>query len=240
MRRSLVPLLLCLVLSAGCATRTALPSPTLGPAASDAVTLVRSLADRSAEQGTVRFEAETTMSSRRVHQSGDLVRAGTTRLLTLREDPVDVVVVADAGYSRSSGGSWTRLNRADRTPLKSGASVEALADEVDPRSVVSSLRGALLVETRDDPVDGTPARRYTLLVDLRVQAEQTLDPTRRTQLMAAYEAGFTATATVWVGPGDLPMRVEQMVKTLEDKPFQQTTHTFTSWNADLRVTAPAS
>ncbi|MFI9814765.1 hypothetical protein [Saccharothrix variisporea] len=240
MRKSLVPLLLCLVLSAGCTTRTALPSPTLGPAAPDAVTLVRSLVDRSAEQGTVRFESSTTMSSRRVHQSGDLVRAHDARLLNLREDAVDVVVVADAGYTRSSGGDWTRLNRTDRTPVKSGASVETLADEVDPRSVVASLRGALLVETREDTVDGVAARRYTLLVDLRVQAEQTTDPTRRTQLMAAYEAGFTATATVWVGPGDLPMRVEQTMKTLEDKPFQQTTHTFTDWNADLRVTAPTS
>ncbi|MEJ2858460.1 MULTISPECIES: hypothetical protein [unclassified Saccharothrix] len=238
MRKSLVPLLLCLVLSAGCTTRTPLPPPTLGPAAPDAVTLVRTLVDRSAEQGTVRFESSTTMSSRRVQQSGDLVRAQNARLLTLHEDTVDVVVLADAGYSRSSGGTWTRLNRADRTPLKSGASVETLADEVDPRSVVASLRGSLLVETQDDTADGVAVRRYTLLVDLRIQAELATDPIRRTQLMAAYEAGFTATATVWVGPGDLPMRVEQTTKTLEDKPFQQTTHTYTNWNADLRVTAP--
>ncbi|WP_309115942.1 hypothetical protein [Saccharothrix sp.] len=238
MRRSLVPLLLCLGLLTGCTTRTALPAPTLGPAATDATTLVRSLADRSAEQYSVRFEAEQTMSSRRIHQQGDLVRSQDTRLLSLREDSVDVVVVPEAGYSRSSGGTWTRLGRVDRTPVKSGASVEALADEVDPRSVAQSLRGSLLVETRDEDLDGTPTHRYTLLVDLRVQAEQTADPARRNQLMAAYESGFTATATVWVGPGDLPVRVEQTLKTLEDKIFQQTVHTYTDWNANLKITAP--
>ncbi|XVV01586.1 hypothetical protein ACQPW3_29905 [Actinosynnema sp. CA-248983] len=240
MRRSLVvPLLLCLGLSAGCTTRTALPTPTLGPVAPDATTLVRSLADRSAEQYSVRFEAEQTMSSRRIHQQGDLVRSEDTRLLSLREDSVDVVVVPEAGYSRSSGGAWTRLSRVDRTPVKSGASVESLADEVDPRTVTQSLRGSLLVETRDEELDGTQTRRYTLLVDLRVQADHTADPTRRTQLMAAYESGFTATATVWVGPGDLPVRVEQTLTTLEDKTFQHTVHTYTDWNANLRITAPA-
>ncbi|CAL9392649.1 hypothetical protein SUDANB95_01283 [Actinosynnema sp. ALI-1.44] len=240
MRRSLVPLLLCLVLSAGCTTRTALPTPTLGPPAPDAGTLVRALVDRSAEQYSVRFEAEQTMSSRRIRQEGGLVRSRDARLVSLREDSVDVVVLADAGYSRSGGGGWTRLSRVDRAPIKSGAPVEAVADEVDPRSVVGSLRGSLLVQTGEETIDGTPTRRYTLLVDLRVQADQTADPTRRTQLMAAYESGFTATATVWVGPGDLPVRVEQTLKTLEDKTFQQTEHTFRDWNADIRVTAPTS
>ncbi|MBB5959206.1 hypothetical protein FHS29_005826 [Saccharothrix tamanrassetensis] len=240
MRRSVVPLLLCVGVLTGCAAeRTPLPAPTLEPVARDTAGLVKALVSRADEQYSVRFDAETTMSGRRVRVDGGLLRAREGRLLTLREDAVDVVVVADAGYARTNGGSWKRLNRADRAPLKSGSTVEGIVDEVDPRSVVASLRGALIVENADETVDGVPTRRYTMLVDLRSQAEQTPELAHRAQLLAAYESGFTATAVVWVGPGNLPVRVEQTMKTLEDNVFQRTVHRYADWNADIRVVAPA-
>ncbi|CCH33665.1 hypothetical protein ABZ816_22315 [Actinosynnema sp. NPDC047251] len=238
MRWSAVPLLLCVVLAAGCASRTAVPEPTLEPVARDASSLVTSLVARVEGQYSVRFDAETAMSGRKVRAEGGLVRSRDARLVMLREDNVEVVVLPDAGYLRSDGGSWTRLGRTDRAGVKSGVAVDGLADEVDPRSVVSALRGSLVVETGDESLDGVPTHRYTMLVDLRSQAEQTSDVTHRSQLLAAYESGFTATAVLWVGPGGLPVRVEQVLKTLEDNIFQRTQHRFTNWNTDLRIVAP--
>lgn len=241
MRKSAVALVLAAVGLAGCAERTGLPAPTLGPAAADSTALVSTVAARAEEQGSVRFAAETTLSGLRVTLDGGLLRSREGRLLSLRQDAsTEVVVLADAGYSRTSGGSWTRLGLADRSPVRAGATVAGLPDEVDPSAVVRSLTGSLLVAQADEEVDGVPTRRYTLLGDLRMQAERTADTTRRAQLLAAYESGFTASATVWVGPGDLPVRVEQTLKTLEDNVFQQTVHRFTDWNADIRVTAPAT
>ncbi|MEV0679617.1 hypothetical protein AB0I60_24135 [Actinosynnema sp. NPDC050436] len=238
MRRSLVPSLLCVVLAAGCATRTALPEPTLEPVARDAASLVSSLVSRVDGQYSVRFDSETALSGRRVRAEGGLVRSRDARLVTLREGDVEVVVLAEAGYLRSGGGAWTRLGRTDRAGVKSGVAMDGVADEVDPRSVVAALRGSLVVETGTEPVDGVPTHRYTMLVDLRLQAEQTSDVTHRSQLLAAYESGFTATAVLWVGPGGLPVRVEQVMKTLEDTVFQRTQHRFTDWNSDLRIVAP--
>ncbi|TQM84059.1 hypothetical protein FHX81_6497 [Saccharothrix saharensis] len=241
MRRSAVALVLAGVALAGCAERTPLPAPTLGPVVDDSATLVTGLAARADEQRSVRFRTETTMTGLRVDLDGGLLRAREGRLVSLRQDSsTDVVVLADAGYSRTDGGTWTRLDLADRAPVRADTTVAGLADEVDPASVVESLAGSLLVDKGDERLDGVPTRRYTLLVDLRVQAERTPDSSRRAQLLAAYESGFTASATVWVGPGDLPVRVEQVLRTLEDNVFQRTLHVFTDWNADIRVTAPVS
>ncbi len=241
MRRSVVALVLAAVALAGCAERTPLPTPTLGPVVDDSATLLTTLADRADEQRSVRFRAETTMTGLRVTLDGGLLRAREDRLVSLRQDSsTDVVVLADAGYSRTDGGTWTRLDLTDRAPVRADTTVAGLADEVDPASVVESLAGSLLVEKAEEQVEGVPTRRYTLLVDLRVQAGRTPDSSRRAQLLAAYESGFTASATVWVGPGDLPVRVDQVLKTLEDNVFLRTEHRFTDWNADIRVTAPVS
>ena len=241
MRRSVVALVLAGVSLAGCAERTPVPAPTLGPAVADSAALITGLAARADEQRSLRFQAETTMTGLRVTLDGGLLRAREGRLVSLRQDSsTDVVVLADAGYSRTDGGTWTRLDLAERAPVRADTTVAGLADEVDPASVVESLAGSLLVETGDERLDGVPTRRYTLLLDLRVQAERTLDSSRRAQLLGAYDSGFTASATVWVGPGDLPVRVEQVLKTLEDNVFQRTLHRFTDWNADIRVSAPIS
>ncbi|MFD1147132.1 hypothetical protein [Saccharothrix hoggarensis] len=241
MRRSVVALALVAVGLAGCAERTGLPTPTLGPAADDSATLITTLAARADEQRSVRFDAETTLSGLKVTLDGGLLRAREGRLLALRDDSdTDVVVLADAGYSRTSGGPWTRHDLAERAPVRSDTTVAGLPDEVDPAAVVKSLAGSLIVAQGDETLDGVPTRRYTLLVDLRTQAEQTRDAARRGRLQAAYQSGFTASATVWVGPGDLPVRVDQVLKTLEDNVFQRTLHRFADWNADIRVTAPTS
>ncbi|PSL53026.1 hypothetical protein B0I31_110117 [Saccharothrix carnea] len=241
MRRSVVAVVLASVALAGCAERTPLPAPTLGPVAEDSATLIAGVATRADEQRSVRFTAETTMTGLRVTLDGGLLRARADRLVSLRQDSsTDVVVLADAGYSRTDGGTWTRLDLAERAPVRADTTVAGLADEVDPASVVRSLAGSLLVEEGEERLDGVPTRRYALLVDLRQQAERTPDSSRRAQLLAAYESGFTASATVWVGPGDLPVRVEQVLKTLEDNVFQRTEHRFADWNADIRVTAPVS
>ncbi|MFJ6675531.1 hypothetical protein ACIQMJ_30875 [Actinosynnema sp. NPDC091369] len=241
MRRSVVALVLAAVALAGCAERTPLPAPTLGPVVDDSAALVTGLAARADEQRSVRFGTETTMTGLRVNLDGGLLRAREGRLVSLRQDSsTDVVVLADAGYSRTGDGTWTRLDLTDRAPVRADTTVAGLADEVDPASVVRSLAGSLLVDKGDEQLDGVPTRRYTLLLDLRGQAERTPDSSRRAQLLAAYESGFTASATVWVGPGDLPVRVEQVLKTLEDNVFQRTLHRFTDWNADIRVTAPVS
>lgn len=241
MRKSVVALVLALVGLAGCAERTGLPTPTLGPVVDDSASLIKIVAARAAEQGSVRFDAETTMSGLHVTLAGDLLRAREGRLMSLRQDSsTEVVVMADAAYSRTSGGSWAKLGMADRAPVRADTTVAGLPDEVDPSSVVKSLAGSLVVTKGDEELDGVPTRRYTMLVDLRQQAERTSDITRRSHLLAAYESGFTASATVWVGPGDLPVRVEQVLKTLEDNVFQRSLHRFTDWNADIRVTAPIS
>ncbi|MFC6088459.1 hypothetical protein [Saccharothrix lopnurensis] len=238
MRRAAVAFVLAAVLS-GCAERTGLPEPTLGPVLDDSAALVALVGGRADEQRSVRFDAETTMSGLDVGLNGDLVRAREGRLVSLTDSATDVVVLADAGWSRGPGGAWTRHELADRAPVRADTTVAGLPDEVDPAAVVRSLAGSLVVSRDDVDLDGVPTHRYTMLVDLRRQADRTTGTTRRAQLMAAYESGFTATATVWVGPGDLPVRVEQVMKTLDENVFQRTLHRFTDWNADLRVTAPA-
>lgn len=239
MRRAVVAFVLAAVLS-GCSGRTGLPEPALGPALDDSASLVALVGARAAEQGTVRFEARTSMTGLTVALSGDLVRAREGRRLSLTDSMTEVVVLADEGWSRTPGAAWTRHGPAERAPVRVDSTFAGLPDEVDPAAVVRSLAGGLVVTTGEEEVDGAPTRRYTMLVDLRRQADRTTDATRRAQLVAAYESGFTATATVWVGPGDLPVRVEQVMKTLDENVFQRTLHRFTDWNADLRVNAPAA
>ncbi|GAA3875870.1 hypothetical protein GCM10022243_45980 [Saccharothrix violaceirubra] len=223
----------------GCTARTPLPAPTPGEVFEDAPPLVVSLSERAQAQSSVRFTTETTMSGRTVRLEGGLLRAREGRLVALREDSViDVVSLADKGFARTSGAAWTRHATDDRVPGRTGMAFADVADTVDPVAVVESLGGSLLVASEADTVNGVATHRYTVLVDLRQQAGNVTDPEARARLNAAYASGFTASATVWVGPGDLPVKVEQVLKTLEDKDFRRTVHTFTDWNADIRVVAP--
>ncbi|QFZ22189.1 hypothetical protein [Saccharothrix syringae] len=237
MRRALVVFALA-ALVAGCAQRTGLPAPTLGPALDDSAALVSVVAGRADEQRSVRFDSENAMGGLRVELNGDLLRAREGRLVALSDATTDVVVLADAGWSRTSGGAWTRHDLADRAPVRADTTVAGLPDEVDPAAVVRSLEGGLVVEKAEEELDGAPTRRYTMLVNLRQQAERTRDTTRRAQLLAADESGFTAIATVWVGAGDLPVRVEQVLRTQEETVFQRVEHRFTDWNADIRIGTP--
>ncbi|MEU5693913.1 hypothetical protein [Actinosynnema sp. NPDC020468] len=241
MRRSVVALLVAVGLLAGCAERTALPEPTLSPAVKDTATLVRVLTSRAAEQRSVRFTARTGIPGRVVELTGGLLRTPEGRLLTAREDGVtDLVVTAEAGFSRESGAPWVRHGLAERLQGRSATTSVGLVDEVDPVDVADGLTGGMIVEVGGEALDGVTTRRYTMLVDLRQQAARTPDPDLRGRLLGAYDSGFTGTAVVWVGPGDLPVKVEQTLTTLEDKVFLQTTHTFTDWNSDVRVRAPIS
>lgn len=237
MLRSSVPLLLAACLLAGCGERTSLPEPTLGPVAERSDELAASLSARSGGQRSVRFTAEQVKEGRTTVVEGGLVRAPEGRFVSLAAPPVELVVLPGAGYSRSADGMWTRHELGDRVPVADVA-VSEVPDVVDPAAVVEPLRSGLLVDSGEDTVDGVRTRRYAVQVDLRLQAERTFDNERRAGLLSAYDRGFTATAAVWVGPGELPVRVEQVVRTSEGEVVESRTHHYTDWNADIRVTAP--
>ncbi|WP_189224757.1 hypothetical protein [Saccharothrix coeruleofusca] len=230
-------LLLVGCLLAGCAERTSLPEPTLGPVATSGDELATALINRSVEQRSVRFTAEQTLQGRSTRVEGGLVRAPEGRFVSLSSPPVELVVLPGAAFSRSQGGGWTRHELGDPVPVVE-VPVTEVADVVDPVMVVEALRSGLLMDSGDETVEGARTRRYSLQVDLRQQADRTEDAQQRAVLLSAYDRGFISTVVVWVGPGELPVRVEHVMKTLGGEVFESRTHHYSDWNADIRVTAP--
>ncbi|MDN5859852.1 MAG: hypothetical protein L0H84_14645 [Pseudonocardia sp.] len=153
-----------------------------------------------------------------LHGSGDDVTLTFTQVVTRRgADPqrTGFVVLPDAVYLLQPGPQnanrpWTRVDRNSTDPddLRLLALSAPLVDSADPARTLSRYAAATsIADVADDVIEGDPAVRYTIAVDVAKAAAQEPDPLARAQLKQQVAAGLTRlTSTVWVDPESRPLR----------------------------------
>jgi hypothetical protein len=136
---------------------------------------------------------------------------------------------------------WTKVDAASGDAAERTLATLAtnVVDSADPTADISRFADASLVaDASDDPVEGTPAVRYTIVVDLNRAAELERDPTVRAQLQQQVAGGLTRISSrLWVDAENRPVRSEAR----QDMPGIGTlamTADYRSWGTPVLITPP--
>jgi len=219
----LVPLLVVLLLTGCAGGRAEEGAPGPLPRYYDPAQLVAALEHRKRADRTARLTLRGEVigsSTRSVIGDGEL-RLGddgtsvrfTQVLAEQGATPVKTgfVVVPGAVYvQRSPVGPWTRVDRStpDRDTRRLAAMAATLTDGADPTANLTRYgTAALIADAVDDVVDGHPAIRYEIVVDLTRAASEQQDHIVRAQLEAQVKGGLTRISSIlWVDVDHRPLR----------------------------------
>ncbi|MEU5696893.1 hypothetical protein [Actinosynnema sp. NPDC020468] len=257
MRRLLLPLLPLVLVACSSGTPTTAPSESNQPKG-DLAVLAERIDQRRAELKTTRFhtvgfasdgdatEVRNTVDGSVRQESSGLTGTMTMDVTTGAQPAkkIDLVLVADGVYVHVDGapmpegkkwGYYSRDRSGDLSALLRGfgpgATVGAELDYVQPRA-------ALILDRVDEPVGGTPATRYDLVVDPQKMAKVIQDPDIQLQHTQLAEYGVKIAASVWVDNTGAPLKAEYTF-TLNDKVVKQSSSTFEDWGKPIDVPVPA-
>ncbi|MGI5125623.1 hypothetical protein ACQEVB_02295 [Pseudonocardia sp. CA-107938] len=164
-------------------------------------------------QSTLQFTGEGVLRG-----SGNDVSVKFTQVVTQRgADPQETgfVVLPDALYLLQPGRQkaakpWTKVDRTSTDPddQRLLALSSTLVDSADPARTLSRYADATSIsDTADDVIEGDPAVRYTIVVDLAKAAATQPDAEARKQLQQQVAAGLTTlTSNLWVDRDSRPVR----------------------------------
>lgn len=152
------------------------------------------------------------------------------------------VVLPGAVYvRRGPAAPWTRVDRGtpDRDTRRLAAMAATLTDGADPTANLTRYGGAALIaDAADDVVDGGPAVRYEIVVDLTRAAALQQDRLVRAQLQAQVEGGLTRiSALLWVDAQHRPVR-SAVRQYLPGFGVFDLVSTYRDWGAPVAISAP--
>lgn len=176
-----------------------------------------------------------------VEYTQSLTRAGQTYLS--RAAVVDTVVYVQQPDLQGTMQGWTRVDRssASSEQLTLATLAANVVDNADPTANPARYaEAALIADAVGVTVDGTPAVRYQIVVDLNRAVELATDPQARSELQAQLDAGLTRiSSTLWVDAQDRPLRSESR-HGLPGIGTLTLTIGYRDWGRPVGFTAPAS
>lgn len=175
----------------------------------------------------------------------DRAAAGLIEAIVLTNDTAYVKAPAGMGLKQPAGKPWTG-------PIQVAESFKGTAEQklvvlatkavrtADPtRGFTTDLfgDGARLVSALDEDLDGVPAVKYSIEVDVAKAAAQQDDPRRKRTLEGYVAQGETGNdITLWVGADDRPLRMS-----LRGGPAQRPTTVdirYRDWGRPVRIDEP--
>lgn len=158
------------------------------------------------------------------------------------------VVLPDATYLRlppapgdPKSKPWVRVDPDSSDPEAQRLAMLAttLTESADPTRTLSRYADATLIsDAADDVIEGDPAVRYTIVVDLARAATLQADPAVKAQLEQQVRSGLTrVTSTLWVDGDDHPLRssVRQMLPGIGTLAI---TGSYRDWGQPVDIAAP--
>jgi hypothetical protein len=211
------------MLLTGCGTAS--PAPGAGGAhLRDVRQLVDAVAARQRADGTAKLTLRGEITGAAAQRftgdgvlrvGGDGVAVRFTQVVTRKgaaPEETGLVVLPGQAFLRHGpdGKAWTKLDpgSADPDARRWTAMASSLSDSADPTATLARYADATsITDATDDVVDGDPAVRYTIVLDLARAAAAETDPAARQRLEEQVRGGLTrVTSTLWVDPQDRPIR----------------------------------
>ena len=176
----------------------------------------------------------------RVQQAG--APAATELSLVVLPDQAYVKPPADAGVPVPPGKSWLRIqpNAADPITQQFAQLVRSVRANADPtQSFTQFGDAAQIVQSAEDPLDGVPAVRYQIRVDIAKAAALEGDPTLKLELEQTVQRGMAIVdSSLWLDARNRPLRVLLQ----QPMPAGQGTYTvdarYRDWGLPVEISPP--
>jgi hypothetical protein len=160
------------------------------------------------------------------------------------DGPMRVVTLPDAVYIYSSdpmlrvdGKPWRRLDPDGGDFLAAMSGEQALAATDNP---VLDPHVSTVASSAPDSADGVAATRYDLRVDapaLFSRLERATEDSAARDTLRRMAATGVASAQVWIGPGELPVRIVTRVGARATRPRTETV-AYLDWGEPVDISAP--
>lgn len=158
------------------------------------------------------------------------------------------VVLPDAVYLRLPPGPddpatmpWVRVDPQSTDPEAQRLVTMAatVTESADPTRTLSRYTDATLIsDAVDDVIEGDPAVRYTIVVDLARAAAQQTDPVVKDQLEQQVRSGLIrVTSTLWVDSANRPLRTA-VRQELPGIGTLAITGSYRDWGQPVEIVAP--
>ncbi len=247
----LIALTACTTAQPATPPRPALPRHATAAQLADAVS-ARVAADRTAKlamSGTIDGSAPTgldVVGVMRIEPAG--ISSRFTETVTTADgtrDEAEYIALPDTAYVRSTDpavdAAWRQIDFTTRSEdaARDAAVVRTITDSMDPtRNLLRYTEATEITAADDTDVNGVPAVRYTLRVDLAKAAAGQTDPQRRAALERQLRDGITGIPfTLWVDERDRPLRTQARLELPGAGTFGMTA-TYAEWGAPVEITAP--
>ena len=257
--RHVVALVLALVAVAGCSST---PAPTAAPARFSTIAdLVAAVAQRQRTDQTARLSLRGDITGNATLQfTGEGVLRVLTNAVSVQFTQVvtqkgaapqetSYIVLPDAAYLRlpppkgqtAARQPWVRVDPTSTDPAAKSLAALAttLTESADPTRTLSRYADATQISgATPDTIDGDPAVRYAIVVDLAKAAAQQTDPVLKAQLEQQVRGGLsTVTSTLWVDGQNRPVR-SAVRQNLPGIGTLSITGSYRDWGQPVEIDAP--
>lgn len=147
-----------------------------------------------------------------------------------------------SGLTLPPGKTWVRIDPASTDPVSKqfGQLVQSIRDNADPTRAFARFGDAItIVDSAEEQLEGSPAVRYRLRVDMAKAVGYQTDPATKQNLQQSVQSGLTSLEyTLWVDGQN------RLVRVLVDQPLPRNQGTFTldahyrDWGGPVQVDQP--
>lgn len=148
----------------------------------------------------------------------------------------------NSGLTLPAGKTWLRIDPTSTDPLAKqfGQLVQSIRDNADPTKSFTQYGDAItIVDSTEEQLEGSPAVRYRLKLDMAKAVAAQPDPALKQSLQQSVQSGLTALEyTLWLDGQN------RLVRVLLDQPLPQNQGTFTldahyrDWGQPMQIDQP--
>ena len=225
-------------------------------AAASLADLAKSIGEQTADTNTAHMKISADAAGQKLSGEGDLRMSeqdsAMSMDMTTPEGTMSMVLLDNVFYIKlptelEPGKSWLKIDANDKSnPMAQalGGMTEQMSKNADPRATLEQFEKAgEITDTKEEELDGKQTTHYTITVDVEKLAANQEDPTMKSAMDQAIQAGLKDfPVEVWIDEEDLPVRFTMDMPT--PNPATGTTESvkmqidYTDWGKPVDITAP--
>ena len=225
-------------------------------AAASLADLAKSIGEQTADTNTAHMKISADAAGQKLSGEGDLRMSeqdsAMSMDMTTPEGTMSMVLLDNVFYIKlptelEPGKSWLKIDANDKSnPMAQalGGMTEQMSKNADPRATLEQFEKAgEITDTKEEELDGKQTTHYTITVDVEKLAANQEDPTMKSAMDQAIQAGLKDfPVEVWIDEDDLPARFTMDMPT--PNPATGTTESvkmqidYTDWGKPVDITAP--
>lgn len=225
-------------------------------AAASLADLAKSIGEQTSETDTAHMTISADAAGQQLSGEGDIRMseqdAAMSMDMTTPEGTMSMVLLDNVFYIKlpqelEPGKSWLKIDANDKSnPMAQalGGMTEQMSKNADPRATLEQFEKAgEITDTKEEELNGKQTTHYTITVDVEKLAANQEDPTMKSAMDQAIEAGLKDfPVNIWIDEDDLPARFTLDMPT--PNPATGKTESvkmqidYTDWGKSVDITAP--